>query len=104
MESPSLSGINQSTNTPPETKVLKLSEIKFNEEYQGIVPALSPVEYDTVRDCISKQGVTIPIELNEKLEVLDGHNRTQISTELGSELILTRIHNFKGDSLAEKEF
>ncbi len=42
--------------------------------------------------------------LNEKLEVLDGHNRTKISTELGFELIPAHIHNFKWDSLAEKEF
>ena len=68
MESPRLSGINQSANTPLETKALKLSEIKFNEEYQGIVPALSPVEYDRVKDSISKQGVRIPIESNEKHE------------------------------------
>jgi DNA modification methylase len=44
------------------------------------------------------------MELNEKLEVLDGHNRAQISMELGFDLISARIHNFNGDSLAEKEF
>lgn len=105
MESPSLSSINQSANNPLETKVLKLSEIKFNEEYQPLIPALSPAEYGTVKDSISKLGgVKIPIELNEKLEVLDGHNRTRISAELGFELISGRIHNFNGDSLAEKEF
>jgi 16S rRNA G966 N2-methylase RsmD len=102
--SPSLSDINQSANNPLETKLLKLSEIKYNGEYQSIVPALHPAESDTVKDSISKLGVKIPIELNEKLEVLDGHNRTQISMELGFDLILARIHNFKGDSLAEKEF
>jgi 16S rRNA G966 N2-methylase RsmD len=92
-------------NTKLETKVLKLSEIKFNEEYQGLIPAISSAEYNTINDSISKQGsVKIPIELNEKLEVLDGHNRTQISIELGFDVILAHIHNFKGDSLAEKEF
>ena len=99
-----MSSINQSANNPLETKVLKLSEMKFNKEYQRLIPVLSTAEYDTVKDSISKQGVKIPIELNENLEVLDGHNRTQISMELGFELISARIHNFNGDSLAEKEF
>lgn len=99
-----MSSIKQSANNPLETKALKLSEIKFNEEYQRIVPPLSPAEYDTVKDSISKLGVKIPIELNKRLEVLDGHNRIQISMELGFDLILARIHTFDGDSIAEKEF
>ena len=57
-----------------ETKVLKVSEIKFNEEYQMLVPALSPAEYAGIKDSISNQGVLIPLELNEKLE---GTRRTQ---------------------------
>ncbi len=104
MESPRLSNINQSENTSLETNVIELSEIKFNEEYQGLIPALSSTEYDTIKDSILKQGVKIPIALNEKFEVLDGHNRTQISIELGFNVILAHIHNFNGDPLAEKEF
>jgi len=101
--SPSLSGPNETSNIPRESEV-RVSEIKFKEEYQRIVPPLSTAEYDTLKDSISKQGVRIPIELNEKLEVLDGHNRVHISMQLGFELILARTHNFNGDSRAQKEF
>jgi len=87
-----------------ETKVLKVSCIKTKEEYQKIVPPFSSAEYDALKYSISKQGVLIPIELNDKLEVLDGHNRLQISIEVEYPDIPARIHNFNGDSLAEKEF
>jgi ParB-like chromosome segregation protein Spo0J len=83
---------------------LRLSEIKIGDEYQGLIRPLSTAELEHLKHSISKEGVRVPIEVNEKNEVLDGHHRVQISIEQGLEYIPARIHSFNGDLDAERQF
>ena len=48
-----------------------------------VMPPLSTEEYAELKNDIEKRGVMVPIEYDEKGNVLDGHHRLQICAELG---------------------
>jgi ParB-like chromosome segregation protein Spo0J len=47
-----------------------------------IMPALTEIEYETLKRDISENGVLLPILLDENGKTLDGHHRLQICEEL----------------------
>lgn len=50
-------------------------------QYQ-LLPKLSQIEYETLKADIAQRGVLVPIEFDEKGNLLDGHHRLQICAEL----------------------
>lgn len=50
-----------------------------------LLPPLSDEEYANLKQSISEQGVLVPVEFDEDGNILDGHHRIQIATELGIE-------------------
>lgn len=52
------------------------------QDYQ-VMPPLSAEEYAELKEDIRRRGVMVPIEYDENGNVLDGHHRLQICTELG---------------------
>ncbi|MBQ1388598.1 MAG: ParB N-terminal domain-containing protein, partial [Clostridia bacterium] len=48
-----------------------------------VMPNLSAEEYAELKADIQLRGVMVPIEFDEKGNVLDGHHRLQICGELG---------------------
>jgi len=86
------------------TKAIRLSDITIKDKYQSLIRALTPAEHTRLKDPISKYDVRVPIDTNEKFQILDGHHRAQVSIEFGFEYIPARIHNFSGDYDAEKRF
>ena len=83
------------------TKTVKLSDLVF--KYEGLVHDLSLQEYQALKSSIIKNGVQIPIEINDKNEVLDGNHRAKIAKEIGFKHIEARVHIFS-DELREKIF
>lgn len=83
------------------TKAAKLSDIEIKDENQTLRP-LTQLEREHLKHSISKFGVKVPIDINDKYEVVDGHHRTELSIELGLEYIPARIHNF--NDITEREF
>ncbi len=59
----------------------KTNEVEI-QKYQ-LLPALTPDEYDALRDSINVKGVLIPIEFDEEGNILDGYHRVQACNELG---------------------
>jgi len=51
-------------------------------EYQLLRP-LSEAEYAALKASIAERGVLVPVELDEKGKVLDGHHRLRICREIG---------------------
>lgn len=49
------------------------------------MPDLTEDQYDALRDDIAKNGVIVPIVLDQRGRLLDGHNRRKIAAELGLE-------------------
>lgn len=49
------------------------------------MPELTEDQYDALRDDIAKNGVIVPIVLDQRGRLLDGHNRRKIAAELGIE-------------------
>ena len=74
----------------------------INPVYDKLVPTLSKVDYDNLKNSIEKNGQWIPILINENNEVLDGHNRYDICQELGIK-VKTAVRTFD-NKLLEKKF
>lgn len=55
---------------------------RMGERYQ-LLPDLSADEYERLKADIALRGVMVPIEVDESGNILDGHNRARIATELG---------------------
>ena len=52
------------------------------QNYQ-VMPPLTAEEYNELKNDIAERGVMVPIEYDERGNVLDGHHRLQICAELG---------------------
>ena len=60
--------------------------LTINLVLQNLVPAISEEEYKALKQSIKENGLWMPIIVNSKGEILDGHNRYQICKELGVSL------------------
>jgi ParB/Sulfiredoxin domain len=58
-------------------------DIKINEEYANLVPPSSTSEYQSLKEDIRQNGIRLPIVTNEHSDILDGHHRYKIWSELG---------------------
>ena len=61
---------------------LKLEDISISEEYEKLVPPLPVEEYTQLKSSIRTNGLYLPIIINEKGTILDGHHRHKICNEL----------------------
>jgi len=61
---------------------LKLEDITISEEYEKLVPSLPTEEYNQLKSSIRTNGLYLPIIINQKGIVLDGHHRHRICNEL----------------------
>ncbi len=50
-------------------------------KYQ-VLPELTPIEYEALKADIAQRGVLVPIDVDEKGEILDGHHRVRAWNEL----------------------
>src|SRR5208283_4708572 len=76
--------------------------LRFNPEYQKLLPKMSEEEFAELKASIQAEGQHYPIIVNEDLEVLDGHHRYRACTELGIEPDF-EVRKFE-DKLLEKKF
>jgi len=76
--------------------------IKINSVYEKLVPNLSILEYQDLKNSIQQNGMYIPIIINKEGEILDGHHRYKACKELGIEPKVT--HSIFTNKLEEKKF
>jgi ParB-like chromosome segregation protein Spo0J len=79
---------------PPPKPVVKTNK------YGDLIP-ISKTDYEALKDSIRKDGLHYPIIINQKGDVLDGHNRLKICQELGVEPRFSTMH-FDNDLQEEK--
>lgn len=61
----------------------RLSELRTEILLQnGILPPLTDAEYAALRDSIRRQGVLLPVLVDENVELIDGRHRLRITDEL----------------------
>jgi|SRR5579864_2024626 len=71
---------------PPAKKSLKVITIngkKYKCPFRDVVPPLSPAEREALKKGILKNGVQIPIVVDENENVIDGAHRAEFAEELG---------------------
>ncbi len=59
------------------------SVLTTDEEYASIMPALSFLEYDSLKSSIEEHGQPFPTVVNQDGVILDGHQRNKACRELG---------------------
>jgi len=69
----------------------------INSVYEKLVPVLSAEKYKSLKESIQTHGLWMPIIINQKNIVLDGHHRYKICSELGIS-VKTVIRNFSNDT------
>jgi len=79
-------------------------ELRINEEYASIVPKISDVEYEPIKQSIKEHGQHVPIVVNRKGEILDGITRNRICQELGIEVRTILCPAEYEDPLFAKQF
>lgn len=79
-----------------------MTTLKYNREYEKLVPKPTREEYDSLRASIEKDGQFYPIVVNEDLEILDGHTRNAILYVMKKEpkYVIKKFEN----KLLEKKF
>jgi 16S rRNA G966 N2-methylase RsmD len=83
----------------------RVQNIKINPEYEKLVPELSAHDFQSLKKSIREDDAAhIPIFVNPKREILDGHHRWKIICELAIKDYKIIAKNFGGDVLAEKKF
>ncbi|PWU81204.1 MAG: hypothetical protein DLM72_08090 [Candidatus Nitrosopolaris wilkensis] len=95
----SFSGLNNNNNISKSSSNTSLSTSK---EYLKLIPPLSEVEFNSLKQSIEEEGLHIPVIVNKQGVVLDGHHRFRACKELRIPLLF-RTKEFK-DSLEEKQF
>jgi ParB-like chromosome segregation protein Spo0J len=76
--------------------------LRLNPEYDKLLPRMAEDEFAQLKASIKAEGQHYPIIVNENLEVLDGHHRFRVCTELGIEPDF-EVRKFE-DKLLEKKF
>lgn len=64
---------------------LSSSDLQINPEYASLVSELSPEEYESLKQSIMKNGLYLPIIVNQNGIILDGHHRYKACQALGIE-------------------
>lgn len=81
---------------------MSIIQIQVNSEYEKLVPPVPLEEYKQLKNSILNNGLYLPIIVNEKGIVLDGHHRFRACKELGVNP-KTQTKTFD-DPLLEKRF
>jgi hypothetical protein len=58
--------------------------IIVNPEYASLVPEISDSQYKQIKQDIQEHGQHVPIIINQKGEILDGHTRFKVTSCLSS--------------------
>ena len=87
----------------PENITPSKPQIRINTEYASLVSELSPEEFESLKQSITKaNGLYVPIIVNQDGIILDGHHRYKACQELGLEP-KTIVREFS-DKLGEQLF
>lgn len=78
-------------------KNVKIAELKISEDYKNFFPPPAQNEYDLLKEDIEKNGITEPITINGKYEIVDGYTRYRIACELGLDEVPVKIVDFKNE-------
>lgn len=79
------------------------SQILINPEYARLLPKVPESQYEEIKHDIRTNGQYIPIIINQKGEILDGHTRFKACNELGITPLTMMREEFE-DPLLAKQF
>lgn len=75
--------------------MMKICNLGISEEYKELIPRPTEEDKDVLRQDIKKNGIKIPIVINEDNVLIDGYTRNDIAKGLGFEEVPVEIRGFK---------
>ena len=66
----------------------EVSEFHINNEYQNLIPPLTPQEFNELKESIKNNGQRLRVTISDRtgqLVIVDGHHRYKACKELGIE-------------------
>jgi site-specific DNA-methyltransferase (adenine-specific) len=75
-------------------KTMKLSAIKIDKEYLGLVFRPNADDYAALKASIAQDGIRLPLIIDQHGALVDGHTRRQIAEELGLKNVPIDVHRF----------
>jgi hypothetical protein len=73
----------------------RLDEIRINAENEGLVPKTSDKRYSEIRSDVEINGIKNALTITENNEIIDGHTRYHIATELNLETVPTTARSYE---------
>nr|WP_011229467.1 ParB N-terminal domain-containing protein [Sulfolobus sp. NOB8H2]CAA09155.1 hypothetical protein [Sulfolobus sp. NOB8H2] len=77
-----------------EYKEISIEEIKEVEEFKNFVPENNM--YDKIKEDIAKNGIKVPLIVNQNYELINGYTRLKIARELGIKEVPVAIYETEG--------
>lgn len=85
--------------TNPKVIQYKVSDIIIKKKYAQIVPRPSKTDSEHIFNSIKKDGINLPLVINEKGVLLDGHTRIGFAKRLKFETVPVIIKKFENELL-----
>ena len=73
-----------------EYKEISIEEIKEVDEFRAFIPENNM--YDKIKEDISKNGIKVPLIVNQNYELINGYTRLKIAKELGIKKVLVAVY------------
>jgi hypothetical protein len=73
-----------------EYKEISIEEIKEVDEFRAFIPENNM--YDKIKEDIAKNGIKVPLIVNQNYELINGYTRLKIAKELGIKKVLVAVY------------
>ncbi|ACR42231.1 ParB N-terminal domain-containing protein [Saccharolobus islandicus] len=77
-----------------EYKEVSIEEIKEVEEFKNFIPENNM--YDKIKEDIAKNGIKVPLIVNQNYELINGYTRLKIARELGIKEVPVAVYETEG--------
>jgi ParB-like chromosome segregation protein Spo0J len=72
--------------------IVKIGDVEFKLPYKGKFPPLPQKKFDQLYQSIAKGKITVPLDIDENFNVIDGEHRLIIGAHLGLKDLPFKIH------------
>jgi DNA modification methylase len=81
---------------------MRITDIRLNEEYRALIPRPTQEQYESAKASIAKNGIRIPVVIDQDGVLIDGYSRIQIAVEVGMTDVPTDRRTFATAQDAKK--